>query len=66
LVVKNNAKIWDMHKKNKLDDRFQFERCGYFVIDEGSDPKNGKFILNRIVELKESKEKTVNVANAKQ
>jgi len=22
LVVKENAKIWDMHKKNKVDDRF--------------------------------------------
>lgn len=22
LVIKNNAKIWDMHKKNKVDDRF--------------------------------------------
>jgi glutaminyl-tRNA synthetase len=65
LVVKNNAKIWDMHKKNKVNDRFQFERCGYFVIDEGSEPSKGLFNFNRIVELKESKDKAVNIADAK-
>ena len=55
LIVKENAKIWNIHKNAKPDDRFQFERCGYFVITDKSDPKKGKFIFNRVVELKESK-----------
>jgi len=33
-IVRSNAKMWNIHKKNKLDDRFQFERVGYFVINE--------------------------------
>lgn len=57
LVVKNNSKIWNLHKNAKVGDKFQFERAGYFVIDDESDLANGKFIFNRIVELKESKEK---------
>ena len=59
LVVRKNAKMWNLHKKAKIDDRFQFERAGYFVIEESSNPKKGKFVLNRIVELKESKNKVV-------
>lgn len=58
LTVKNNAKIWDLHKKAEVGSKFQFERAGYFVLDDDSDVKKGKFIFNRIVELKESKEKT--------
>lgn len=57
LIVKNNAKIWNIHKKACVDDRFQFERLGYFVINEKSNPKIGKFEFNRIVELKVSKPK---------
>ena len=60
LVVRNKARMWNLHKGAKIDDRFQFERSGYFVIDEDSNPKKGKFILNRVVELKESKEKVLN------
>jgi len=59
LVVRPNARIWNLHKNAKVDDRFQFERVGYFVVNESSNPKKGKFILNRIVELKESKDKVV-------
>lgn len=58
LVVRSNAKVWNSMKNQKAWDRFQFERQGYFMMTEDSDPKNGKFIFNRIVELKESKEKT--------
>jgi hypothetical protein len=47
-------------RNNKVNDRFQFERQGYFLLNEDSDPSSDKFIFNRIVELKESKEKTVN------
>jgi hypothetical protein len=52
-----SAKMWKLHKNAKVDDRFQFERSGYFVINEQSNPAKGKFFLNRIVELKESKDK---------
>jgi len=57
LIVKNNAKLWNLHKNTKIDSRFQFERVGYFVVTEQSDPKKGIYNLNRIVELKESKDK---------
>ena len=65
LVVKNNVKLWNIHKNIPVDSRFQFERVGYFVLTEESNPKKGKYIFNRVVELKESKEKAVNIANAK-
>jgi len=35
------------------------------MLTQDSNPKKGKYIFNRIVELKESKEKAVNIANAK-
>lgn len=57
LVVKDNAKIWNLHKNIKVDTRFQFERIGYFVLEESSNPKKKNFVFNRIVELKESKDK---------
>ena len=59
LVVKPNAKIWKLHKNIKVDDRFQFERVGFFVLNDNSNPKKGKYCFNRIVELKESKEKAM-------
>jgi glutaminyl-tRNA synthetase len=58
LVVKNNAKVWKLHDKAKEGDRFQFERAGYFILDQKV--KNGQDVYNRIVELKESKDKVVN------
>ena len=45
-------------KSLKIDDRFQFERVGYFVVNEKLDLKNNKIEFNRTVELKESKDKT--------
>lgn len=57
LTVRDNAKIWDLHKKIKVEDRFQFERMGYFMLDRDSNPKKKKFVFNRIVELRESKDK---------
>jgi len=51
--------MWSHTVKNlKVDDRFQFERVGYFVVNEKLDLKNNKIEFNRTVELKESKEKT--------
>lgn len=61
LVVKKNAKMWNHQKNIKIDDRFQFERVGYFVLEERSDPKKGILCFNRIVELKESKEKNISI-----
>ena len=62
LIVKPNAKIWKLHKNIKVDDRFQFERVGFFVLNDKSNPKKGKFNFNRIVELKESKLKALSTA----
>ena len=56
-IVKTESVMWNLQKKMKENDRFQFERLGYFVVDRDSDAKKGKFRLNRIVELKESKDK---------
>jgi glutaminyl-tRNA synthetase len=63
LIVKSNAKVWRKHADDKEGDRYQFERLGYFVIDKDSktDSVDGKVIFNRIVELKESKEKKINL-----
>jgi glutaminyl-tRNA synthetase len=33
LIVRKNAKIWNLHKDAKVFDRFQFERVGYFCVD---------------------------------
>jgi glutaminyl-tRNA synthetase len=56
LVVKRNARVWNLHKDAKVFDRFQFERVGYFCVDEDTRPNN--LIFNSIVTLKESAAKT--------
>ena len=55
MIIKPNAKLWSLHKDVKEFDRFQFERVGYFVVDK--DSTKDKIVFNRIIELKESKEK---------
>lgn len=40
----------------KTDEKFQFERLGYFVVDNDSEP--GNLVFNRIVSLKDSWTKT--------
>lgn len=57
LIVMKDAKVWNLQKKAKIDDRFQFERMGFFILDRASNPKKNKFVFNRIVELRESKDK---------
>ena len=52
LVVKANARIWDLHRNVKPYDRFQFERVGYFCCDESSTPE--RLVFNSIVALKEA------------
>ncbi|RYG54663.1 hypothetical protein EON66_06840, partial [archaeon] len=37
----------------KLYDRFQFERVGFFVVDQDSDAATGKYVFNLTVSLKE-------------
>ena len=54
-----------IRKDAKIDTRYQFERVGYFVLSEASDIKKGKYVYNRIVELKASKDKGANTAVAK-
>lgn len=56
LVEKKNARVWSLHKDAKVFDRFQFERVGYFCVDEDSKPNH--LIFNSIVALKESSAKT--------
>jgi glutaminyl-tRNA synthetase len=56
LVEKKNARVWSLHKDVKVFDRFQFERVGYFCVDEDSKPNH--LIFNSIVALKESAAKT--------
>ena len=59
LVIKKDSKTWSHTAKSlKVDDRFQFERVGYFVVNEKLDLKNNRIEFNRTVELKESKDKT--------
>ncbi len=64
LILKPNAKIWkSVSTGAKEFDRFQFERLAFFVVDRdsGSPAYGGKIVFNRIVELKESKEKKINL-----
>lgn len=63
LIEKTNAKVWSELNNTKEYDRFQFERVGYFVVDADSQQPeyDNKLVFNRIVELKESKEKKVNL-----
>jgi glutaminyl-tRNA synthetase len=65
IIVKSNAKVWrNIADSAKEYDRFQFERLAFFVVDRDSrkEAVGGKIVFNRIVELKESKEKKVNLA----
>ena len=65
LNVKPNAKVWrNAADSAKEYDHFQFERLAFFVVDRDSRKASvdGKIVFNRIVELKESKEKKVNLA----
>ena len=59
---KNSLQIVDAFAETNLKDletgkQFQFERVGYFCIDKDSTPE--KIVVNRIVTLKDSFEKTL-------
>lgn len=51
--------MWDLLNDVKPYDRFQFERLGYFCVDEDarSEQNGGKIVFNSVVALKESAEK---------
>lgn len=59
LVPHHQARIWSSLTDVKPYDRFQFERLGYFCVDEEarSAKNGGKIVFNSIVALKESAEK---------
>lgn len=55
LKVCSTARVWDTMSVVKPNERFQFERVGYFCVDQ--DTKPGNIIFNSIVALKESSAK---------
>ena len=59
LIPHHHARIWDQLKDVKPYERFQFERLGYFCVDEEarSEKNGGKIVFNSVVALKESAEK---------
>jgi glutaminyl-tRNA synthetase len=57
LSVMKNAKIWKNMKNAEIETRYQFQRLAFYILDSSSNPKKNKFVFNRIVELKESKDK---------
>ncbi len=52
LVVLNSAKLEPSLANAGLEDRFQFERVGYFCLDPDSKP--GSLVFNRTLPLKDS------------
>ena len=52
LEVLLGAKLEPSLANAKLEDRFQFERVGYFCLDPDSTP--GKLVFNRTLPLKDS------------
>ncbi len=51
-IVLKNCKVEPTLKENKIGDRFQFLRHGFFIIDQ--DTTEDKLVFNRIVQLKSS------------
>ena len=53
LEIIKNARLEPSLANVKYEDRFQFERLGYFYVDKDDKEKN-KFVFNRIVSLRDS------------
>jgi len=53
LIVKQNARIEETAAKASIGTRFQFEREGYFVVDNDSSPERPVF--NRVVGLRDTR-----------
>ena len=56
LVINNNAFVEPSLKEANVSDRFQFQRLGYFNID--NDSTSEKLVFNRTVSLRDSWAKT--------
>jgi glutaminyl-tRNA synthetase len=52
LQILTGAKLEPSLSSAKLEDRFQFERVGYFCLDRDSEP--GKLVFNRTLALKDA------------
>lgn len=52
LVTLDGCKVEPFLKDAKVEDSFQFQRLGYFVVDK--DSTNGNIIFNRTISLKDS------------
>jgi len=52
LVINKNAFVEPSLKEAKVGDRFQFQRLGYFNIDNDNTPNN--LVFNRTVPLRDS------------
>ncbi len=59
LKIIPKAKLEPFIKNSKPEDKFQFERLGYFCVDSKS-TANTKFIFNRTVTLKDTWAKSIN------
>ncbi|MGB6687700.1 MAG: glutamine--tRNA ligase/YqeY domain fusion protein [Terracidiphilus sp.] len=62
LEVISDAKLEPSLANTKLEDRFQFERVGYFCLDPDSTPE--KLVFNRTLPLKDSWAKIVKKSGA--
>jgi len=58
LEIVNNVKVEPIVKQAKIGDIYQFERIGYFRIDE--DSKNGNVVFNRTITLRDTWQKERN------
>ena len=63
LEILTGAKLEPSLANAKLEDRFQFERVGYFCLD--SDSKPGNLVFNRTLALKDSWAKIENKSGKK-
>ena len=52
LVVLNGCKLEPALAEGTPSDRFQFERVGYFCVDNDSQPE--KLVFNRTISLRDS------------
>lgn len=49
----------------KAFDKFQFERVGFFSVDPDTDLASGKLVVNRTVELRDSRDATASTTAPK-
>ncbi len=58
LEIVKNVKVEPVIKQAKIGDIYQFERIGYFRIDE--DSENGNVVFNRTITLRDTWQKEIN------